>query len=137
VCYDPVGGDVFLQSLRCLAPEGCILPIGFASGAPALIPSNILLVKNVRVLALNNGYYNGQWGSDPSRHKDMGKVFEPQVRHSMSQMFRWVEEGRLRPETSHTFPLDRFREAMSVVLERRAIGRVAFVFDQAAFAPAM
>lgn len=130
--YDPVGGDTFIQSLRCMAPEGRIVPIGFASGAVPQIPANILLVKNLKVLALNAGYYNGQWGVDPSRHKDMGKVYEPQVRAGLSQMFRWVVEGRMRPENSHTFRFDDYKRAMRTVLARDSIGRVAVVFDSEA-----
>ena len=53
---DPVGGDVFDQSLRCIAPEGRISPIGFAGGRIPQIPANILLVKNVTVCGLNMGY---------------------------------------------------------------------------------
>jgi|SRR5450830_105856 len=130
--YDPVGGDIFLQSLRCMMPEGRIIPIGFASGTVPQIPANILLVKNLKVLALNAGYYNGQWGVDPSRHKDMGKVYESQVRAGMNQMFRWVVEGRMRPENSHTFAFDDHQKAMQAVLSRNSIGRVAVVFDEEA-----
>lgn len=130
--YDPVGGDTFLQSLRCMAPEARIVPIGFASGVIPQIPANILLVKNIKVLALNAGYYNGQWGVDPARHKDMGKVYESQVRTGLDQMFRWVVEGRMRPENSHTFCFDDYKEAMRTVLSREAIGRVAVVFDMEA-----
>ena len=46
IIYDPVGGDVFLESLRCIAPEGRIMPVGFAAGTIQSIPANILLVKN-------------------------------------------------------------------------------------------
>jgi len=130
--YDPVGGDVFMASLRCLAPEGRIVPIGFASGVVPQIPANILLAKNVKVLALNYGYYTGQWGVDPKRHKDMGKFYEPQVRHSMTQIFRWIEQGRIRPEISHVFPFDAFKNAMAVVMNRESVGRVALVLDEEA-----
>ena len=130
--YDPVGGDVFLQSLRCLAPEGRIIPIGFAGGEPPRIPANILLMKNAKVLALNAGYYNGQWGVDAARHKDMGKVYEPQMRQAMDQLFRWTLEGRMRPEISHVFAFDDLQKAMAAVLGRESIGRVAVVFDEEA-----
>jgi len=130
--YDPVGGDVFAQSLRCVAPEGCIMPVGFSSGVVPQIPANILLVKNIKVLGLNNGYYNGQWGNDPKRHKDMGKVFEPQVRGAMNQMLRWIEQGRIKLEVNQVFPFERCWEAMDLVLSRKAIGRVAVVFDEEA-----
>src|SRR3954469_5192862 len=47
--YDPVGGDIFAQSLRCMAVEGRICPIGFAGGIIPQIPANILLVKTLAV----------------------------------------------------------------------------------------
>ncbi len=61
VIYDPVGGDAFAASLRCVAPEGRIIPMGFASGTIPQIPANILLVKNVTVIGFYYGYWNG-WG---------------------------------------------------------------------------
>ncbi len=134
--YDPVGGDVFMHSLSCLAPEGRIVPIGFAGGTVPQIPANILLAKNVKVLALNYGYYTGQWGVDPKRHKNMGKFYEPQVRHGMEQIFRWIQQGRIRPEISRVFQFEEFKQAMAVVLSRESIGRVAVVFNEEMPAPA-
>src|SRR5258708_1238721 len=61
VIYDPVGGDAFNVSLRCVAPEGRLIPMGFASGTIPQIPANILLVKNVTVIGFYYGYYN-RWG---------------------------------------------------------------------------
>ncbi len=61
VIYDPVGGSAFDASLRCVAPEGRIIPMGFASGTIPQIPANILLVKNVTVIGFYYGYWNG-WG---------------------------------------------------------------------------
>ena len=54
---DPVGGALFRESLRCLAPEGRICPIGFASGAIPDVPANLLLVKNISVVGLYMGFY--------------------------------------------------------------------------------
>jgi len=124
--YDPVGGDVFTQSLRCIAPEGRIMPVGFAGGEIQQIPANILLVKNVTVCGLNLGYYYG-WSPDDVRY-----AYEGRMRDGMAQMFRWVEEGRLNPVSAGVFPLDRFREAMAMVLGRAAIGRVALVMNEEA-----
>ena len=53
--YDPVGGEVFAQSLRCMAVGGRICPIGFASGTIPQIPANILLVKTLAVTGFNYG----------------------------------------------------------------------------------
>jgi len=129
---DPVGGDLFLQSLRCLAPEGRIVPLGFAGGQIQQIPANILLAKNIKILALNYGYYIGQWGRDPRRHKDMGKQYEALVRESMQQLFFWIEQERIHLQTAGTFGFGQFREAMQLVLSRKAIGRVSVVLDEEA-----
>jgi NADPH2:quinone reductase len=59
VVFDPVGGKLFDESLRCTAPEGRILVIGFASGTIPHIPANILLVKNIDVIGFNFGLYLG------------------------------------------------------------------------------
>jgi NADPH:quinone reductase len=61
VIFDPIGGDAFDLSLRCVANSGRILVIGFAGGRVQQIPANILLVKDVAVLGFNFGNYLG-WG---------------------------------------------------------------------------
>ncbi len=124
--YDPVGGDVFMQSLRCMAPEGRIMPVGFAGGEIPQIPANILLVKNLTVCGLNMGLYFG-WTPKDRRYE-----YEDLMRATMDQLSRWFEEGRINPSVAATYPLEGFREAMDEVLERRAIGRVAVVMDQEA-----
>ena len=85
--YDPVGGEVFAQSLRCVAPEGRIMPVGFASGTIPQIPANILLVKNITVTGLNMGYYIG-WSPDDVRY-EKASIIHP----LMQQMFDWFEAG--------------------------------------------
>jgi len=124
--YDPVGGDVFTQSLRCMAPEARIMPVGFASGEIPQIPANILLVKNLTVCGLNMGLYFG-WTP-----KDMRYEYEDLTRATMDKLFDWFEQGSINPTVAKTYPLERFREAMDEVLSRRAIGRVAVVMDEEA-----
>jgi len=121
--YDPVGGDVFTQSLRCMAPEGRIMPVGFASGDIPQIPANILLVKNLTVCGLNMGLYFG-WG--PTVLRD---VHETKIRALMDQLFRWFEAGQINPLVTQTYPLAEFQRAMEDVLARRAIARIAVVMD--------
>ncbi|MGD9885240.1 MAG: NADPH:quinone oxidoreductase family protein [Reyranella sp.] len=70
VIYDPVGGSAFDVSLRCVAPEGRLIPMGFASGTIPQIPANILLVKNVTVIGFYYGYYNGWGGKAPPTPKE-------------------------------------------------------------------
>ena len=121
--YDPVGGEVFTQSLRCMAPEGRIMPVGFAGGDIPNIPANLLLVKNLTVCGLNLGYYYG-WSPQDKREE-----FEPRMRATLQQLFDWFVEGRIRPHIAATYPLADFQQAMAAVLGRTAIGRVAVMMD--------
>ena len=126
IIYDPVGGDVFAESLRCIAPEGRIMPVGFAGGTIQNIPANILLVKNITVCGLNLGYYMG-WSP-----RDMRDEYDQQMSDSMAELFSWYGQGLLKPRVSHTFPLEKFQDAMTTVLARKALGRVAIVMDEEA-----
>ncbi len=126
VIYDPVGGEVFAESLRCIAPEGRIMPVGFAGGTIQQIPANMLLVKNITVSGLNMSYYFG-WGPD-----DVRLEYADRLDEGMRQLFAWFEAGRLQPRVSHSFALGDFREAMATVLGRRSLGRVAVVMDEEA-----
>jgi len=118
VVFDPIGGDAFDLSLRCIANSGRILVIGFAGGRIQQIPANILLVKDVTVLGFNFGNYVG-WGRVDER-----KRHEPAMRAAMEQIFTWYREGKIRPISSHRFPLREYRAAMETVLSRRSMGKV-------------
>ena len=122
--YDPVGGEVFMQSLRCMAPEGRIMPVGFAGGDVPQIPANHLLVKNLTVCGLNLGLYFG-WGKIDMRYE-----YEDRMRDHMNQLFAWFEQGKINPIVQQTYPLEEYKTAMDDVLQRRAIGRVALVMDE-------
>lgn len=119
VIFDPVGGAVFDESLRCVAPDGRIIPMGFASGAIPTVPANIVLVKNVDVIGLYWGHYLG-WGRVPPPPGD-----ERRVRDAMSTMLDWCVQGRLAPETYRVFLLDEWRAALATLSAREVIGRVA------------
>jgi NADPH2:quinone reductase len=110
VVYDPVGGAMFDASLRCIAWEGRIVIIGFASGSVPQIPANLLLVKNAAAL----GFY---WGSyrkhDPER-----------LRSGFQELFDWYRDGRIRPHVSTTLPLAETADAIRLLMDRRSIGKV-------------
>jgi NADPH2:quinone reductase len=113
VVYDPVGGDSFRASLRCINPGGRILVIGFASGDVPQIPANHLLVKDASALGLSLGQLR--------RHR-------PEVVQSaMRELLEWWREGRLQPLVSDRFPLERAAEAVEVLRDRRAAGKVALI----------
>ncbi len=119
--YDPVGGEVFAQSLRCLAVEGRICPVGFASGTIPQIPANILLVKSIAVMGFNYGYYVG-WSPHDGRFEQADRTFA-----LMERIRGWCEAGLCRPHVDRTFRLDQAAEAMQALLERSVTGRVAVV----------
>lgn len=124
--YDPVGGDVFAQSLRCMAPEARIMPVGFAGGEIPQIPANILLVKNLTVCGLNMGLYFG-WTPKDQRYE-----YEGLMRATMDKLFDWFAAEAIKPAIAQTYAFEDFKQAMDDVLSRRAIGRVAVVFDREA-----
>ena len=125
VVFDPVGGDVFQQSLRCIAPDGRLIPMGFASGDIPNIPANIVLVKNVSVIGLYWGYYMG-WG----KHAPLPGT-EERVRQAFDTMFGWLKEGALRPRTWHTYSIENFTDALTAIASRKVIGRVALTVHDA------
>ncbi len=110
VIYDPVGGDAFDASLRCINWEGRILVIGFASGKIPKIPANILLVKNVSAV----GFY---WGA--YMQKDPQVIYD-----SFAELFEWFESGRLRPHISDSFAMDDAASALKLVQSRHSTGKV-------------
>jgi NADPH2:quinone reductase len=117
VIFDPVGGSFFTESLRCIAPEGRLLPIGFAGGDIPQIPANLVLVKNVSVLGVYWGYYMG-WA-----HQTPPASLEPRRRAAFDELLAWATQGRLRPQTHRIEPLTRFREALEALSAREVIGR--------------
>ncbi|MDR5826275.1 NADPH:quinone oxidoreductase family protein [Caballeronia sp. LP006] len=121
VIYDPVGGKTFDDSLRCIAPDGRIIPMGFASGTIPQIPANIVLVKNITVIGLYWGYYVG-W----AKQLPLGGT-DDKIRAAYQEMFEWVRQGKLKPLTYRTYPLNQFAEALNVLAAREAVGRVALL----------
>ena len=118
VVYDPVGGDAFTASLRCINPGGRILVIGFASGTVPQIPANHLLVKDASALGLSLGQLR--------RHR-------PEVVHAaMTEALRWYTEGKLRPLVSATFDLADATQAMALLRDRKATGKVVVLVGDGA-----
>ena len=120
VVYDPVGGDGFMAALRACKPEARVIVVGFASGDIPQIPANMLLVKNISVM----GYY---WGGFLS--------FRPEVlTDSLSQLFTWYEQGRIKPHISHTLPLDQAGDAYDLLRNRKSTGKVVVTIPEDAAA---
>jgi NADPH2:quinone reductase len=126
VVYDPVGGEVWDASLRCVAPNARMIPMGFASGKIPQIPANILLVKNVTVIGFYYGYYNG-WTGRPGEVFDEADVARRRgmVRDAFEEMFRWFEQGKLKPPVAGVFALDQWVPAFRLIEDRKVVGKAA------------
>ena len=112
VCFDPVGGDLFDAALSSLGWGGRILLVGFVAGVPK-IPANRLLVKNRAALGCSLRYF--RW-HQPEK-----------LRRSVEELMRWYAEGKLRPLVSHRLPLERSVEAIRLLTDRKAYGKVVVV----------
>lgn len=110
VVFDPVGGDVFKASLRCVAWEGRMIVIGFAAGERQRVPANILLVKNASVLGF-------AWTSYRRKYPHI-------VYRSLDRLFDWWKNKQLVPHICQTFPLDEAASAMAQLLSRQSTGKV-------------
>ena len=118
VIFDPVGGDLFQEALRCTAPEGRVLLIGFASGTIPQIPANILLIKNISVIGFNFGLYLG-WTPVDER-----KRHAKRLREMMAVLFDLFVAGKINPTSSDCYPLKDFALAFEAVESRKSFGRV-------------
>lgn len=118
IIFDPVGGDLFDASLRCIAPEGRLLTIGYASGRIPNAAANLLLVKNVSLIGFNYGYYIG-WGLTDER-----ATYADRVQEIVGKILTAVAEGKLPPPRTHHFPFHQWEEAINTVMERRSVGKV-------------
>ncbi|MYR83136.1 NADPH:quinone oxidoreductase family protein [Streptomyces filamentosus] len=110
VVYDPVGGDAYTKSTKCIAFEGRILLIGFASGvipAPAL---NHALVKNYSVVGLHWGLYNTK---DPAA-----------VRACHEELTKLAEQGIVKPLISERVAMAESADAVQRVADGTSTGRI-------------
>jgi NADPH:quinone reductase len=113
VIFDPVGGNVFDESMRCVAPFGRILIVGFTGGRPGLAKTNHLLVKDAEVIGFTIGALNR---------------LEPQwAQRNLDALVGWLAAKRIRPYHSHALPLAQAADALKLIIEREVIGKVVLV----------
>jgi NADPH2:quinone reductase len=129
VIYDPVGGDAFAASLRCIAPEGRLIPMGFASGIIPQIPANILLVKNVTVIGFYYGYYNGWGGKAPPSPAEAVALAKRRamVAEAQKELTRWFIEGKLKAMVAGKFDLADWVKAFKTIENRTVVGKAVLV----------
>jgi NADPH:quinone reductase len=109
VIYDPVGGDVFDESTRCIAFGGRILSIGFTSGRLPTLPVNIALIKGFSVIGVRAGEY--------------GRQFPDKGRENHEAIWKLAEDGKVRPRVDAEYPLDDWRKAFDSLADRQVVGK--------------
>jgi NADPH2:quinone reductase len=112
VIFDPVGGEIFEQSLRCMAWGARVLVIGFTGGI-GLARTNLVLIKGASVLGVRAG-------EAVRKNPSLGVA-------RMAALDKLAAEGKVSPNISHRMPLADAAPAMRLLTERQAIGRVVLL----------
>ena len=110
VIYDPVGGDVFNESIRCINFDGRLLVIGFTSGRIASVPSNMPLIKGFSVVGVRAGEY--------------GRKFPEKGEENLNTIWQWADEGKTRPYVHSELPLSETLEGFRLLENRQVIGKL-------------
>lgn len=110
VVYDPVGGALAEAALRAMAWKGRFLVVGFAAGNIPKIPLNLVLLKGCDILGVF-------WGAFTEREPDVHA-------RNVADLFAWAAEGRIARGPVHVVPLERTGEAIRLIADRKATGKV-------------
>lgn len=113
IVFDPVGGDVFDESTRCVAFGGKLMVVGFTSGRIADIATNIPLIKGFSIVGLRAGEY-------ARRFPERGRTIQ-------SAITALTEEGRITPAIDRVLPLSHWREGFDAMAQRELVGKVVFL----------
>lgn len=115
IIYDPVGGEVFELSTKCIAPAGRLLVIGFAGGTIPSIAANRILFKNIAVV----GAY---WGGYLEHHPEY-------MQEAQAELFRMYEADQINPIVSRTYPLTEAVPALQALAARQTYAKVILQMD--------
>lgn len=113
VVYDPVGGEVFQQSLRCLTYGGRALIIGFASGTVPEVAMGRFLIKGLNVIGIRAG--------------EFGRRFPAEAAQDRADLMKFADDGVLKPHISLTLPLAEARTALEMMRDRKIVGRAVLI----------
>lgn len=114
VVYDAVGGDYAEPAIRALAWEGRFLVVGFPAGIPK-IPLNLTLLKGCQVVGV---FWGASVYRDPKGHAE-----------NVAELFQLYAEGKIKPQISASFPLERAAEALEMMQDRKVMGKVVLTLD--------
>ncbi len=109
VVFDPVGGDIFDESMRCIDMGARLIVVGFAAGRAAQVRTNHLLIKCASVVGIRAG-------SNARRNPEV-------ARSNMDVLLGWAADGRIKTHISHLFPFHQVKDAMRVIADREVVGK--------------
>ena len=110
VIYDPVGGELFDQVMRCINWDGRVLVVGFAAGDIPRLPINLVLLKSCQVVGV---FYGAFIAREPE-----------ETAQNFREVLDLYNQGKINPLVGQTFPLTDYAQALRCLSERRAIGKV-------------
>jgi NADPH2:quinone reductase len=114
VVYDPVGGEHSETALRCLAPGGRHLVVGFAAGTIPRVPLNLALLKRASIVGVDWG---GHIRANPGANAPL-----------LQTLVEWVEAGRIDPQPDTTVPFEGAPDVLQALLDRRSVGKPVVSF---------
>ncbi|MDP1641256.1 MAG: NADPH:quinone oxidoreductase family protein [Phenylobacterium sp.] len=109
IIYDPVGGDVFDESVRCIAFDGRLLSIGFTSGRLPVLPVNMALIKGFSLMGVRAGEY--------------GRQFPDKGRENQAAIWDLAQAGQVTPRVHAEYPLADWRAAFDSLALRQVVGK--------------
>ena len=110
VIYDPVGGDLFDQSCRCINWNGRLLVVGFASGRIPEYKANLALLKGSSMVGVFLGRFRKE---EPAEYEK-----------NFAELLEMYDAGKLKPIITESFAITDFVEAFNVFTERKVMGKV-------------
>ena len=113
--YDPVGGDVFDESMRCVNVGGRLLTIGFTSGRWPQAAVNLILIKQLSVIGVRAGEY--------------GRLDPQKGQENRDRLHAMAEAGEINPYISHALPLEHAVDAMRLLENREVIGKAVVTMN--------
>ena len=113
VIFDPVGGDTFDRSRKCIAFEGRLLVIGFAGGRIADAPTNHALIKNYSIVGVHFGLFRN--------------LMPAEVMKAHQELMALFEQGAIRPLVYEELPFEKVPDALDLLGERKTYGKLVVI----------
>lgn len=110
VIFDPIGGDVFDESVRCINFDGRLLVIGFMSGRIAEVKTNMPLIKGFSVVGVRAGEY--------------GRRFPERGQENLETIWNWAAEETVAPHIHARLPLTEAKAGMQMLIDRQVVGKL-------------